>query len=173
MNDEQRLHEQLERVTAAGRQTPAGMDDDSAALRKTWLVLGDLLDQAAAGQDTASRSVVDAPREQTPATPRRWSLTTMLAVAASLLVSVGLATSYLIRQEGATPGSNVERVAKQSAAADAGSDLRWDDALDEEIDVAQQAALVATSDWYAQSAAVEKFNERIQQIQSESGNGTF
>lgn len=173
MNEERKLQEQLERVTAAGRQMPAGLDDGSAALRKTWLALGDLLDQAAAGQDAASRAVVVAPRDQTPAAPRRWSLTTMLVLAASLLVSVGLATSYLIRQEAGAPGANVELLAKQSPVGEAATELRWDDALDEEIDVAQQAALVATSDWYAQSTAVEKFNERIQQIQSESGSGTF
>jgi len=173
MNDDQRLQEQLERLTAAGRQMPAGLDDDSASLRKTWLALGDLLEQAAAGNVAESRPAVGLSSENKPGRPRRWSLTATVALAASLLVGVGLATSYLIRQEGTSPESTVDLVAKQSPAAAVASDLQWDDPLDEEIDVAQQAAAVATSDWYAQSAAVEEFYDRIERIQTEAGSGTF
>jgi hypothetical protein len=174
MNDDQRLQEQLERVTAAGRQMPAGLDDDSAALRKTWLALGDLLDQAAAGKDAESRPAVgDAHSDLKPDRPQRRSLTAIVALAASLLVGVGLATSYLIRQSGTAPESTVDLVAKQSPAAAVASDLQWDDPLDEEIGQAQQAAAVATSDWYAQSAAVGEFNDRIQRMQTEAGSGTF
>ena len=174
MNDDQKLQEQLERVTAAGRHMPAGMNDDSASLRDTWLALGDLLDQAAAGKDAESRPAVGAaPSELKPGRPQRWTLTATVALAASLLVGVGLATSYLIGQSGTSPESTVDLLAKQSPTAALASDLQWDDALDEEIDNAQQAAAVATSDWYAQSAAVGEFNDRIQRMQSEAGNGTF
>lgn len=91
MNEETRkLQEMLERATAPGDQVPADLDAETSSLRDSWLTLGRLLDDAAAGD----RRGCERWRIVARPAPHRGPLAWAAALAASLLLAAGLTHLY-------------------------------------------------------------------------------
>ncbi len=195
MNDEaERLQEMLERATAPGNEVPEDLDAETASLREGWLAFGKLLADA---QPTAGE-----PRENWKVTSRpvqRWrSLGLAIAVAASLLIAVGLAAVYRLWDGSSGTQPNPPTIARDDSMS-AGTvanapeslaqpeaevrqdlpiaavpdELKWDDSLDEQITAVAQAAALASVDWYAQTGNLSAIERGLDEIKKDIQDGTL
>jgi len=195
VNDEtKRLQEILERATAPGDEVPEDLDAETASLREGWLAFGRLLTEA---QPTAGEPWEDWKVTPRPAQRRRF-LGLAIAVAASLLIAAGLTMAYRLRdgssgvqpnpptiaQDDRVPAASVKEMpgAVAQPAAEARQDLqivavpdelKWDDALDEQITAVAQATALAREGWYAQAGNVSAIERGLDEIKKDIQDGTL
>jgi hypothetical protein len=195
VNDEtKRLQEILERATAPGDEVPEDLDAETAALREGWLAFGKLLAEA---QPTAGE-----PWESWKVTPRPVqhgrTLRMVIAVAALLLIAVGLTLAYrlfdgssgiqpnppTIAQDDRVPAEIVEETPAVSPQPDievrqdlqiaaVPDELEWDDSLDEQITTLAQAAALVHDDWYAQAGKLNAIGRGLDEIKKDIEDGTL
>jgi len=198
MNDEsKRLQEMLERATAPGDEMPADLDAETKSLREGWLALGKLLEDA---QFASGRSL-DSWRVTPRSASRRWPLALVAAVAASLLLAVGLTLVSRLMDRPGTAQPNPPTMARDDhPASDPGlksatavaqspntehqtqepetqtlnnSDLAWDNSLDEEIETVARAAALARQDWYAGAGNWRSVERGLDEIKKDIEDGTL
>jgi hypothetical protein len=195
VNDEtRRLQEILERATAPGDQVPEDLDAETAALREGWLAFGKLLAEAppTAGEPWENWKVALRPVQ------RGRSLGLALAVAASLLIAVGLTIAYRLHDDSSgiqpnppaiarddrvpaeiveqTPGAMAQpetEVQQDLQTADVSDELEWDDSLDEQITTLAQAAAFVHDDWYAQAGKLNAIGRGLDEIKKDIEDGTL
>lgn len=134
------IERSLEKATAEKREFGEVLDPETASLRETWVMFGQMLDAAA-----PTESPVIVRRAVFPPSRRRWRLYTFVLVAASLLAAIAavsmmrerLSTSDSIRtpdhgiavESKGTPSQPTRAVAKASA-----EESQWNDnSLDEQF----------------------------------------
>jgi hypothetical protein len=183
---EKELLRQLELATSS-ESTADRLDDETAALREGWLMLGRLIEVAEAD----SEALVPAVRPAA-ARIRKWPFA--LAIAAGLLIAL-LSWSIVWRQASSesTPeiaesiedadkndsGGGVEAAAKgrNSEAAFAGTDsaseFAWDDEFDEVLTKASVAIHSARSDWSNGEAGYASLSDRFEEFEQELEEGSL
>ncbi|MCP5112261.1 MAG: hypothetical protein GY953_15665 [bacterium] len=159
MNEDlNRLQHDLEQATAVDAPD-APLEPRTAALRESWLLLGQLIE--------AAQPVPDEPLKlkRFPVEPRRGTHTgsprTVVAVlAASMLVTVTLAWSL-------TQNASQDIVTKPTDSQPP-LDVQWDDSLDEQIALAGEQLTRVQQDWHSLddalasvAYAVEEFGEEL------------
>jgi hypothetical protein len=133
------IERSLEKATAAKREFGEVLAPETASLRETWLMFGQMLDAAA-----PTESPVIVRRKIFPPSRRRWRLYTFVLVAASLFAAIAavsmmrerLSTSDSIRtrdhgiavQPQGTPSQPARAVAKASS-----EEPQWNDSLDDQF----------------------------------------
>jgi hypothetical protein len=189
----------LERATAPGDEMPADLDAETSSLREGWLAFGKLLQDAqlAEGQPCGNWKVGPRPAH-------RWQpLVLAVAIAASLLIAVGLTVAYrlqdgsngvqpnppTIAQDHRSPAGATEDAQEAIAQGSVGQpdtelrqqiqvaavpdELKWDSSLDEQITAAAQAAALMHEDWYAQAGSLIAIERGLDEIKKDIQDGTL
>jgi hypothetical protein len=174
MNEEtEQLQRQLERATAAGCEPDPSADAETAALRETWLALGQLLDAAAPVGDAMPE--MRCPRRLAAS---RWSWAALAAVAVWLLIAAGVAWLPAWSVPGQAPVEVAARPsplpsAAASAQTPAEAGLEWDDSLDEEIALAGQKILSIAQEPYRLRAIDSPIAERLKEMDRDLTESTL
>ncbi len=191
MNDEdlKNLERQLERATAAESPTDAVPDEETKALRETWLSLTSLL-------ETVTRPALNEPFElQLPRVrPNGRLLIGVVAmVAASLLAAVALGWHLLGSERTASPTAPANQIVKpnqiiepdqiakpapkstqpamkQAVAKSNGSQLDWDDSLDQQLVSAGREMVRVQQDWHGLDNAFAPLQHGLEQMRQDIKN---
>ncbi len=184
MNDAdlKNLEQQLERATASdspsdvslGKDT-APLDEDTRALRETWLSLANLLETTQPAADEPFELQLPRVRPK-----RRW-LAGLLVLAASLLVAVALGWHLLGSGRPSSPSVPSNQIAipepkpsqpttKQAVAKQDESPLDWDDSLDQQLVSAGRAIVLVQQDWYGLDRACAPLQHGLEQMQEDIKN---
>ena len=155
------------------------LDEETRALRASWLVLSQLLDQADAGPSDDIDETVVSVREGAESRSR-WPLV-WVAIAASLLLMVS--SGWLLVRFGSpirqsSPADEVaespERsdplpvVASQSKGETNDDDeFSWDDSWDDQIAQVEENVILAGQDWYALGQPYDSMSRQIEQFEGE------
>ena len=174
------LLRQLEQATSHDLSAEQ-LDDETAPLRESWLMLGRLLEAA----EENSEALVPASK---PRATSAGSWRIALAIAAALLIA-WVSWSMTRRQPSANPTQEIAESAaetnEKSAAAigkeevDAPSDselaseFAWDDAFEEELTKASVAIHSARSDWTNSEASYSSLSDRFAEFEQELEAGSL
>jgi len=155
-DDLKRLHDRLDRATAAECSLDSVEDTETARLREGWLALGQLLE--AAYPAPAEPLELPQPAERKASVRRR--LAGAAAVAAALLIGVTLVWTLYgngvsggasrpteLAVAGAEPVEPSVAGPSQVSPLPVAGELDWDDPLDDEIALAAQEVVRIQQDW--------------------------
>lgn len=215
MNDEDsKLRETLESATRPGGDIPAGLDADVRQLRATWISLGRLLDglQIADASLDAARTVSVSPTRQTttgafseaeppgrsesnaspsgksiplPSTRARRMFALPMALAAALLIAIGMMTMVSWRgHRGNRPAANLQVETEHTGAVDtadhastallaSAASPTWDDSLDERIAAISHATDRMPANEPTEFIHVDAVGDRLEQIEHDVRTNTF
>ncbi len=196
-NDLSRLHELLDRATAAAGEELNPLDVEAASLRGGWLGLCHLIEAEEQAGRVVQRSEIEPIRRpvrrstrRSPAQPATWTVWIVTAVAASVLLAVSMTT--IVKRFGGqqvlpVDGQQVAQIdppaddasgpskrtnensANQASAP--GDRLQWGESVDDEITAVSRATLLAQDDWYAQSSRIGAVQSGIYDLESELEQG--
>lgn len=181
MSDElNQLRRQLEQATSAEVPPDVSLDDQTRSLRQTWLALGQLLETA--------QPAPDEPLQLRPMPRRtvrsRWRLAAVAVLAASLLVGVALALSWLGRTPSgqiATPKSSQDKKSARpeeeqrppAVVEDQADEWDWDDSLDEQIAMAGQEVVLVQQGWHDLDDAFGSVQVGLEEIEEDIQDETL
>ena len=155
------------------------LDEETRALRASWLALSQLLDQADAGPSDDIDETVVSVREGAKSRSR-WPLV-WVAIAASLLLMVS--SGWLLVRFGSpirqsSPADEVAEspdrsdpfpvVASQSKVeTNDDEEFSWDDSWDDQIAQVEENVILAGQDWYALDQPYDSMSRQIEQFEGE------
>lgn len=188
----------LEAITSRREPPPGELDAEGRAWRGAWMELGRMIEdveaslpaETASASPKASPAATAAPRRS----PQRWFAAALAVLAASVLVAVvswavvdTLDTSQpvvpapgeLAAEPPAPPQAppaapkgpgRPEPDLPQIAADDP---LRWDAAIDEEINSLAEAVVETQEDWYARNGGFDSVYYGLEQMERELSDETL
>ena len=192
MNDSdlKNLEQQLERATASDSPTDVSLgkntvslgkntvplDEDTQALRETWLSFASLLE--------TTQAVVEEPFELQlpPVRPNRRRMVGLVVLAVSLLAAIALGWHLLGSGGTSSPTVPSKKIArpdpkppqpakKQQAVAKLdGSQLDWDDSLDQQLVSAGREMVRVQQDWHGLNDAFGPLQHGLERMRKEIKN---
>jgi hypothetical protein len=185
MSDDElsRLQELLDRATSPAANELNLLDREAASLRSGWLGLCRLIQEEQRTGEPAKRNVTELVRRldrhslsNSPARRATWIVWVTVAIAASVLLAVSVAT--IVKRFGGRQIAPVDgqQVAQNERSADvrpsaAGDRGQWGDSVDDEITAVSRATLLAQDDWYAQSSRIGAVQSGLYDLENEMEQG--
>ena len=176
MNQEEEKHlkDQLEWATSRELPADADLDAESTALRESWLAFTQLMD--AIDRDEEGHEVVEA-NGTAASSSGRWLLASM-SIAATLLLAVALL--WMLNQPSDTAHRtppvatvNPEQLKPQTSVVQSDTDgvadglYAWDDSLDEEIALAEDALIYIRQHGSTLDDRFDSLYDEIEEIEDE------
>jgi len=164
-NDKSKLQRMLEAATSTDMPSDVMLDEETAELREGWDALGQML-QARDDQFDPNAVVVQLKRRQSK---RRTRLAAMAAVAASLLVALGVGGYWIATSpDGATTVKNDRSNGKKIESPNetpADVNLDWDDSWDSEVALASEEIIRVQQDWHATGGPLLILQHQLDEIE--------
>jgi hypothetical protein len=189
-----KLRQELEAITTRGEPSEDALVSEAAPLRDGWLALGRLLDEA----DSSLGEPAETWRMAPPHRQRRWTVATIVVLAASLLLALAVAWALRpprmsdvaeapdsgqmlenrvqpvpVRVPAVNKDAPVPETIERPKVAVVPDELRWDDSLDEQITSAAETLIRVQQDWCYQTGRVESFRKGLQQLEKDAVDGTL
>ncbi len=180
--DNEKLLHQLEQATAADLDSDAVLDEETQALRDSWVAMGDLLD--------SHQPSTPLPMPQEIATPPTRSHVLWWAIAASLMLaasalwiynqvnqswtsSTQIAQDSLDTPQDPSPKPQDSTFQPQEPIIEPPTNdlLAWDDSLDEDISSFNTAVTDLERNWYGNNGDVRSMYNDVEEFSTDI-NGT-